>query len=471
MAATDILTEEQADHLLRRAGFGPRPGEVGQFAGKTREQAVNQLLGSKSRKSKPPAKRNNDFDTFRRMQKWWLQQMRSPKWCLHEQMTLFWHDHFPSSYNVVFELRWLATQNGLFRANALGNFRDLAFLVTRDAAMLSYLNGFQNRDENPNENYARELMELFVLGREDLNGQPNYTQDDVVELARACTGFGLEYKRNRRTDKVVLYSDNFDAGTKTLFFGKPYVVTGNLGVENADGVPFPADRNIIDILFTHTDSDGRPTAARFIANKLWEWFAYPHPDKVGIVDPLADVFVAANYNIRPLVFEILVHDEFYSEAARTGTAKTPVDFANQLINALGTKSNFEALPGALERMGMDLFNPPSVNGWNHSEAWLATARFRERFYLAQRIAAGRTKKDNGYLTKVDKLLDPSVTSSGDIVDTMLARFGVHSVPAASRQALIDYLETGAALSDDEWLEVKFRGLLVLIFTLPEFQVH
>ena len=471
MAATDLLGEVGATHLLRRAGFGAQPGEAQQWAGRSRLAAVQSLLGTKSRKSAPPSGRNNDFDNFRKMQRWWLSQMRSPKWRLHEKMALFWHDHFPSSYNVIFELRWLATQNGLFRAHALGNFRDLAFLVTRDAAMLSYLNGFQNRDENPNENYARELMELFVLGREDLNGQPNYTQDDVVELARACTGFGLEYRRNRRTDNVILYSDNFDAGVKTLFAGKPYEVTGNLGVENADGVPFPADRNIIDILFTHTDSDGRPTAARFIANKLWEWFAYPDPDKVGIVDPLADAFVASNYDIRTLVFEILVHDEFYSEAAHSGTAKTPVDFANQLINALGTKSNWEALPGALERMGMDLFNPPSVNGWNHSEAWLATARFRERFYLAQRIASGRTKRDNGYLTKVDKLLDPSVTSSGDIVDTMLARFGVQGVPAASRQALIDYLETGAALSDEEWLEVKFRGLLVLIFTLPEFQVH
>jgi uncharacterized protein (DUF1800 family) len=471
MAATDVLTEEHADHLLRRAGFGPRPGEVQQFAGKTREQAVDQLLGTKTRKSKPPGKKNNDFDSFRRMQRWWLQQMRSPKWRLHEQMTLFWHDHFPSSYNVVFELRWLSTQNALFRERGLGSFRDLCFLVTRDAAMLSYLNGFQNRDENPNENYARELMELFMLGREDLNGVANYTQDDVVQLARACTGFGLVYKRNRRTDTVTLYSENFDAGVKTLFEGKPFETTGNIGVENADGDPFPPDRNVIDILLTHTDSDGRPTTARFIAKKLWEWFVYPNPDKTTIVDPLADLFVAANYEIRALVRAILTHDEFYSDAARSLTAKTPVDFANQMINALGTKSNFENLPGDLEDMGMDLFNPPSVNGWNHSEAWLATARFRERFFLAQRIASGRSKRDGGYQTKVDKLLDPSVTSSGDIVDTMLAHFGVHGVPADSRQSLIDYLETGAALSDEEWLEIKFRGLLVLIFTLPEFQVH
>lgn len=470
MAATDLLGEEHADHLLRRAGFGPRPGEVQQFAGRTREQAVDQLLGAKTRKSKPPARRN-DFATLRRMQRWWLQQMRSPKWRLHEQMVLFWHDHFPSSSGVVGDLGWLATQNGLFREHGLGNFRDLTYRVTRDAAMLRFLNGFQNRALNPNENYARELMELFVLGREDVRGVENYTQDDVVQLARALTGFGILYKRNRQTDTVILNSDNFDAGVKTLFSGKSYQATGNLGIENADGVQFPPAINVIDILFTHTDSDGRPTAARFIAKKLWEWFAYRGPDIEALLDPLADLFVASNYDIETLVRAILVRDEFYSEEAMSTTAKTPVDFANQMINALGAKSSFEDLPGNLERMGMDLFNPPSVNGWNHSESWLATARYRERFLLAQRLAAGRSKKDGGYKVKVEALLDPSVPDSAGIVDGLLAKLGVRNLPAASRQSLIDYLDTGAALSDEEWLEVKFRGLLVLIFTLPEFQVH
>jgi uncharacterized protein (DUF1800 family) len=472
MAATDLLGEQGAAHLLRRAGFGPRPGEVQSFAAKTRERAVSELIGTKSRKSRPPSGRNNDFDSFRKMQRWWLQQMRSPKWRLHEKLALFWHDHFPSSYNVVGELRWLSTQNAMFREMALGNFRDLVYRVTRDAAMLDYLDGFRNRDENPNENYGRELMELFVLGREDLLGVSNYTQEDVVQIARALTGFGLRYKRNRRTDTVILYSDDFDAGSKTLFAGMPYEVTGNLGVENADGVPFPPNINVIDLLFTHTDSQGRPTAARFLAKKLWEWFAHPGPD-LALVDELADVFVAANYEIAPLVRAILVHDAFYGPEAMSSTAKTPVDYATQMILQLAPKSSFENLPRDLDRMGMDLFNPPSVNGWNHTEAWLATARYRERFFLAQRLASGRDKRDGGYKTKVEKLLQ-EIAGSGstaDIVDGLLARFGISGVPAASRQALIDYLDGGLALSDEEWLETKFRGVIVLMFTLPEFQVH
>lgn len=469
MAATDLLTEVHADHLLRRAAFGPRPGEVAKLAGRTRQQAVSSLLGKKSRKQRPPAK-NDSFDSFRRAQRWWLQQMRSKKWGAHEKLVLFWHDHFPSSQGVVNNLRWMAIQNGMFRELALGNFRELCYRVTRDLAMLQYLDGFRNRAGNPNENYARELMELFMLGREDLLGQPNYTQEDVVQLARALTGFRRVYKNNKPKDLSYLDANRFDSGVKTVFAGKSYEVTGNIGVENADGIQFPAQINVIDILLTHRDSQDRPTAARFIAKKLWEWYAYPNPS-LALVDELADVFVASNYQIRALVEALLVHDEFYSDQAMTSTAKNPVEFATQAILALGVKSSFEGLPSALERMGMELFNPPSVNGWNHSEAWLATARFRERFFLAQRLAGGRSKKKGGYLTKPQKLLDKTVTDTGQIVDGLMERFGIRNVPDATRQSLIAYLETGLALGDDDWLEIKFRGLLVLLFTLPEFQVH
>jgi uncharacterized protein (DUF1800 family) len=297
-------------------------------------------------------------------------------------------------------------------------------------------------------------MELFVLGREDLLGEPNYTQEDVVQLARALTGFGFLYnKRNRRTDTVILRADEFDAGVKTVFAGKPYEATGNLGVEDAEGNPFPPNLNVIDILFTHTDSEGRPTAARFLSKKLWEWFAYPAPD-LSLVDELADLFVASGYEVRPLVQAILTHDEFYTERAMTSTAKTPVDFALQAILALDVQTTMEELAGSIDRMGMSLFNPPSVNGWNHSEAWLATSRYRERFSTAQAIAAGRSKKST---SSSPKLLDPNAANTGEIVDGLLARLGVGNVPAASRQALIDYVDGGLALGDDEWLEVKFRG--------------
>jgi uncharacterized protein (DUF1800 family) len=463
MPETDLLGADGAAHLLRRAGFGALAGEVEAFAGRTRADAVEELLGTKLRSKRGPARRSDDFDGLRKLQRWWLAQMRSPRWRLHEKLALFWHDHFPSSFGVVFSLRWLAAQNALFREHGLGSFRTLIHLVTRDPAMLDYLDGFRNRADNPNENYARELMELFVLGREDLRGAANYTQTDVVELARALTGFVLDER-----DRVFVAPWAFDAGSKTLFAGTPYQASGNLGVEDELGVPFPPERNVLDILLTHTDTDGRPTAARFVAKKLWEWFAYPGPD-LALVDELADVFVAAAYEVRPLVRAILTHDEFYGARAMTSTAKNPVDFALQAIHALGVKTSLNDLAGALDRMGMGLFDPPSVNGWNQSEAWLATSRYRERFFLAQAIAMGRSKKT--YKLVPAKLLDPAAATTAEIVDGLLARLGVLGAPAATRQALIDYLDGGAELDDETWLETKFAGALLLILTLPEFQVH
>jgi len=459
--ATDLLGTDDAFHLLRRAGFGPHKREVEKFARLSRDKAVNKLLRKKTRKKKPPRVKNDDRDGMRKVQRWWFKQMRSKKWRLHEKMVLFWHDHMPSSFDVVGRIGWLSEQNATFREYATGNFRDLAFHITRDKAMLDYLDGFRNQASNPNENFGREVMELFVLGVLDSAGNPNYTQQDVTEMARACTGFDEE------RDKVFLNPSRFDSGDKTLFAGTPNEVTGNLGVENAAGDPFPASLNIIDILFTHTDTDGRPTAARFIARKLWEWFAYPDPP-LALVDELADVFVAANYEVRPLLYAILTHDEFYTDAARGSTAKNPAEFAMQSLEALQAKTNLNELPDRVRFMGMDLLNPPSVNGWNHSEAWLSTSRFLERFEFAQDLAAGRSKKE--FSVKPKKLLKGAPLTTGDLVDSMLADFGV-TVPDVTRQSLIDYLDGGAALDDEDWMETKFRGALLLLLTLPEFQVQ
>lgn len=471
MPATDLLSRDDVFHLLRRAAFGPNSKDLTKFVGKSRASVVDQLLPNKGRKKSPPRRKDDSRDDLRVMQKWWFKQMRSKKWRAAEKLVLFWHDHFPSSFDVVRNLGALGTQNATFRTHGLGNFRDMVFEITRDAAMLDYLDGFRNQKDSPNENYGREVMELFALGVKDLAGNDNYTQEDVVQMARCCTGFVAETKQKKNrtvfTGKILIEPSRFDDGSKTLFAGTGHEAAGNIGVENADGLPFPTGLNAIDILFTHRDTDGRPTTARFIARKLWEWYAYPDPS-VALVDELADIFVAANYEIRPLVYAILTHDEFFSAEARQSTAKTPVDFTLQGIEALEAKTKLDELPDFVRFMGMDLFNPPSVNGWNHSEAWLSTSRFLERFEFAQDLAAGRDKKIFKVTPK--KLIDPSVVSTGPMVDGLLDRMGV-TVPDATRQALIDYLDGGQALDDEEWLETKFRGVFVLLLTLPEFQVH
>ena len=238
-----------------------------------------------------------------------------------------------------------------------------------------------------------------------------------------------------------------------------------LGIENQAGDPFPPQYNILDMLFEHRDSDGRPTLARFLTRKLWEWYAYPNPP-LWLVDELADVFVASGYVVRDLLRAILTHDEFYSQQARTSTAKTPVDFVIQTLLTLGAKADFKRLPARVEKMGMELFNPPGVNGWDHGAAWLTTSRFLARLEFAQALADGTDK----FKFKPEKVIDPSVTTSAEVVDSLLERLGME-VPPVTRQALVDYLAGGQQLPDKDWLIRKFRGLFILVLTLPECQIH
>ncbi len=193
--------------------------------------------------------------------------------------------------------------------------------------MLDFLDGDRNKVGRPNENYGRELMELFVLGVSDLNGADNYTQTDVQEMARALTGFQI------LEDVGQFVPSRFDGGSKTLFSGKGFQATGVLGVvENPGGtapippeaqVPLGPAQNIIDILFTHRDSDGKLTMPRFLAKKLWEWFAYPKPSKA-LLDELTVDFIAGGFVVSDLLRAIFLHDEFYGAQAKAVVGEEPV---------------------------------------------------------------------------------------------------------------------------------------------------
>lgn len=462
MAATDILGADDAAHLLRRAAFGATAKDLTRFATLTRQAAVDRLLGAKTRRSRPPGKKN-DLKSFRAAQAWWLKQMIHPKWRLHEKLALFWHDHFPSSWDEVPSVTRLGQQNRVFREHGLGPFRVLLYEITRDPAMLDFLDGQHNRSDRPNENYARELLESFTLGVRDAVGVENYTQTDVAELARALTGFVL----SEGSLTASVEAGAFDDGSKTLFAGNVAETTGILGVEDGMGAELPAARNVLDILFLHRDSEMRPTLARFIARKLWEFYATPEPE-IALVDALADDFVASGYEIRALVSAILLHDDFYTQEARVSTVKTPLDLALQTLQTLRAKPNYAALVEDLARMGLEPFNPPSVDGWPHGEAWLSAGYTQARLDFAQEVAAGRSKTT--YVFKPKPFVDKNAATSTAVVDGLLAVLGVQP-SATSRQVLIDYYEDSAAVPEPQRLETQFRGLFVLMLSLPEFQVH
>jgi uncharacterized protein (DUF1800 family) len=224
---------------------------------------------------------------------------------------------------------------------------------------------------------------------------------------------------------------------------------------------------VIDLLFAHRDSEDRPTLARFLAARLWEWFASPDP-ALALIDELADVFVAADYSVRALVEAILLHEAFYAAPARTNSVKTPADLALQSLLGLRAKAKWDVVAADLARMGLVLFDPPALFGWPRGEGWLGVGAFGERMRFAQLVAAGRSGKT--YSFNVKRFARKSSTTSAAVVDDVLAALRV-TPSALGRQALIDYYEDGAGLPAKERLETKLRGLFALALSLPEFQVH
>jgi uncharacterized protein (DUF1800 family) len=463
VASTDPLGVRDAWHLLRRAGFGGSAREVETLARLSRAEAVDALLDVPRSAARGPAPRAAvSGRELQKLKAWWLRRMAKPRERLREKMVLFWHDHFPSSGVLVRRPDAIAEQNATFRACALGSYRELLHRVTRDRAMLEYLDGRRSQRGAVNENYARELMELFTLGPRDDDGFENYGQSDVHQLARALTGFMVNDVRKKPF--VLVASNRFDAARKRIFSGRAAALDGNLGVEGEDGTELPPEQNVLDALFAHRDVQGRPTLARFLVRKLWAWFASPEPDEA-VVQELAQAFVAGGYLTSELLRALFVHDAFYAEATRGATSKTPVDFAVQAVLALEAEADWRRVPPFLAQMGMDLFEPPGVEGWPQGEAWLASSRYLARMSLAQALASGRGEQDG--FTFRPRL--PEGATPASLVDGALAQLGLE-VGAGTRARLVDYV-SGGEFGTERWYETKLRGLYALLLSLPEFQIH
>jgi uncharacterized protein (DUF1800 family) len=455
--------EENAAHLLSRVAFGGKPQEVARYAKRTQIACVAILLRPKPSRAKGPGVDDKDKDSLIKLSQWWAKRMATQSSRrVHEKMALFWHDHFATQYSVVKNVRQMSLQNRTFREFGMGSFRGLCRELIRDPAMLVFLDGKDNKASNLNENYGREIMELFVLGEADHNGVGNYTQSDVQEISRALTGYRID------GDIGVLKNSRFDNGDKTLFAGTSHEATGNLGVEDPSGNLFPAGTNVIDILFTHRDSDGALTMPRFLGRKLWEYFAYPDPD-IALIDEITANFIAGGFIIEDLLRSIFMHDEFYSDAAKSNSVRNPVEYAISSIRALEARGNLKELPFHFDEMGMTLFEPPSVNGWPQGLPWLSSGQFLARLDFAQACASGRT---NTLKLIPKKLVPKNATTASEVVDGILHRLQIqNSIPSDARQALIDYFDGETDFKDPIVLETKVRGAVALALQLPEVQVH
>lgn len=379
-AATQAMTFDEARHLLSRTGFGGRGEEIRQLMRHDYTPGVDRLLNqTHQRASVTPPSWIDEPLPFRQMRKlspdkrrayrkkitkrwlelkaWWYQEMLVTDSPLTEHMTLFWHNHFTSSLRKVKWPNFMHQQNALLRKHALGNFRELLHAISRDPAMVLYLDNQTNRIGRPNENFAREVLELFTLG------EGHYTETDIKEAARAFTGWHVNRRKGRFRIRHWLHDD----GIKT-FLGRQ----GN----------FDGD-DIIDIILQ------QPQTATYITTKLWKEFVSEKPDPKEI-ERLANLFRKNDYELKPLLRAILLSPAFRDPRNRGTLVKSPVELVVGTLRGLKVPvAKPERLAIAGRYLGQDILDPPNVKGWKGGNAWITTTTLLARQDLIRRFSRGK----------------------------------------------------------------------------------
>ena len=468
------LNYDEGAHLLRRAGFGGSPEEIDSLTTRGREGAVDFLLNftqidNSALDTLVAANFNfstQDGITNPEIRRWWFTRMVNTKRQFEEKMTLFWHNHFATSSSKVQDFL-MYSQNVILRQRALERFDDLLLKVSQDAAMLIWLDNITNVLGRPNENFGRELQELFTMGIKDVvTDEQNYTEQDVKEVARAFTGWN--YLR-RAPYPFQLNASQHDNGSKSIYTGTPWAQTGNLSGED-----------VITII------SARPATARYLTWKLFNFFVYPvtnsSADKATI-DRFAKVYLNNNHSIKELVRAIFTSDEFFSERAFFSLVKQPAELVVGAIRMLGGTYNqgtntrgSNTLANLSRNMGQDLFAPPDVAGWDPNLAWVNTANMLERFNFANAYLTNRNTTNPGIFITNDQLKSITKPASKKTVKKFLSRLGPLYVGEALG-TLRNYLETGdngqpvTYVNDDATVDKKIRGLVHQIMCLPEFQLN
>jgi uncharacterized protein (DUF1800 family) len=437
----------QVAHLLRRAAFGYSPAELDEYAALGFDGALDRLLNPEQvddsaaeQQLAPLAVDPSAPDARKQIQPaklWWFTRMLLTRRPLQEKMALFWHGHFATANHKVNNAPLMLRQIELFRQHGLGNFETLLQKVTRDPAMLIWLDNRQNRKGAPNENYAREVMELFTVGL------GNYTEDDVKEGARAFTGYTLD-----RSLAFTFNARQHDDGPKT-FLGQ----TGN----------FDAD-DVLGILVRH------PATARFVTTKLFRYFAHANPDPATI-DQLAATWTASGFDTRSTLRALFSSPEFLSPAAYHGVIKQPVDLVVGAIKALDAQSVRPTVVQSLARMGQDLLNPPDVGGWRGGEAWINASTLFERFNFANQLASGRDPGKPFFADIPGTVAGRGIRDVDALADYYLGLLVDGDATPEARQALVDYANSAGGMTfDADGLDAKARGLVHLAMAVPSYQL-
>ena len=480
-------SELGVDHLLRRAGFGASQADLEAFEGSSTSEVLQYLLDYENQpddvdeKIGDPAyalvsggagfSPNLNIEHARQR---WLFRMLHSKRQLQEKMALFWHNHFATAYSKIAGIvgggqatRMMALKPGelpgppgqieLFRSMALGSFRDLLIEVARDPAMLFWLDGRLNTRQRPQENFGREIMELFTFGI------GNYDELDVYAASRVFTGWNVRLI-NRGNDassyyEFVFNANQHDTSAKTFTF--PIYRDGNRTIPAraaSDGMQDGVD--FITALATHGET------ARRLARKMWNFFVSEvvEPD-AATLNAAASAYLQTGTRIESLVHFMLRSRQFQNPGNWHTRYSWPVEFVVRSVKEIGwTRFSVDSMRGPLTAMGQTLFEPPDVNGWELGPGWFTTGGMLARMNFASALMV--SQRDN-----LVRELSGSATSPESVLEFFFDRLSTAPFDQSTREELIAYLETGGAWTgSDAQLRVKAAGLARLIIGSGEYQI-
>jgi uncharacterized protein (DUF1800 family) len=461
---------EDAAHLLRRAGFGGTPEEIEKLRALGPELAVEQLLTWNAQDGTEP--NPNDvgaiFDGFVKegtqlnqavartsptVQLWWVHKMLTTTQPLKEKLTLFWHGHFASEFDKVRNGFMLQNQNELFRRMGAGEFEPFVLEVSRDPAMLRYLDNDQNTKGHPNENYARELMELFTMG------VGNYSEKDIQESARALSGWSIRGGQRgvgkspemARKPESMFNARNHDEGVKMLL-GQ----TGNLKLED-----------VVRIVCNH------PATAKFMTQKLWKFFVNEQIP-ADVHTELAALWVKSKGNTATMLREVFNSEEFYAPRNRYALVKSPVEYVVGALRASNAKLEVAHQRGVVNLMTQQyqaLLNPPNVKGWDGGREWIDDSSILNRLNFAGAVVSGNLPAPRPQYAKAGQTVQtakadlhlPSASSAKDLIELLGRTYLGESPTGALRKTL-------EAFSSGKLTPEMAKGMTYLVLASPQYHL-
>ncbi len=447
--------QRRAAHLLRRTSIGATKSEIDQILALDPVSAANQIVDEAINNPRPsppgwyPSGTGNEGLDKQEVKLTWLEDMRN--YGLRERMAFFWSNHFVTAGKAYNLPAYMFQYLDLLRTHALGNFKTFAYDIGLIPAMLIYLDSIKNKDAGPNENYARELLELFTMGIFNQFGEENYSQNDISELARAFTGL--------RVDDATLgyYVDDkrYDFGTKTIF-GQ----TGQFGYDEA-----------VEIIF----QERSPAIAYHVCGRLYHHFVHAVTD-TAVVSEMATLLLANNFELAPVMRALLASEHFYETAFIGARYKSPVELLNGFVVEAGLGLDLtgeQELFENADRLGQKLFDPPNVAGWPGYQSWLSTGTLPLRWQYLGDMINGSGDYPSADLVPLARQMsapnDPYLLSR-DLADYLLPQ----ELDEEEYEILVAVLLDG--MPDYEWnideqiANTRLRGFMTYLTQMPQFQL-